>query len=217
MEFISQFFKVDDTSLHYKCEQNVTEKKPLLLFHGYNPHNNSWRVWEHNLNGFAEFFSPYPIDLIGFGDSSKEPPFSIHDLNKQVEIVSMFIKTIKAKLFAVGGVSWGGRIANELVKLFSERITFCLFVSTTLTPITLASVIKKGLIPTLLVGCPQDPLVSFNNSIELAKVIPKSRIIEINAPSNLDIPVHAHHIQSLRPEEFNKRVRIEFRQLLNLQ
>ncbi|MFX1498764.1 MAG: alpha/beta fold hydrolase [Promethearchaeota archaeon] len=216
MKFISQFFKIDDISLHYKCEQKETEKKPLLLFHGYNPHNNSWRVWEQNLVGFVEFFSPYPIDLVGFGDSSKEAPFSIHDKTRQVEIVSMFIKTLKSKFFAVGGLSWGGTIGNELVKLFPDRISFCLLVSTTLTPTTLASEIKEGLIPTILVGCPQDPLVSFNNSIELAKIIPKSRIIEINAPSKLDMPPRAHHIQSLCPEEFNKRIGKEFRQILNI-
>ena len=44
----------------------------ILLAHGYHS-ENSWRVWERNVEALAEpGFTVYALDLLGYGESGSE-------------------------------------------------------------------------------------------------------------------------------------------------
>ncbi len=193
--------------LHYAHVPEASSSMPMFLFHGADPQFNGWQVWKDNLESLARYVHPHALDLIGYGKSrSKSSTLSRLGTVDQARIVVKLIDSYGLDHFALGGLSWGSSVANEVIKMEGERVKLLLLVSPAVSPSTLADPLVAGKIPTIIVACPQDPVIPISRSKQVHEKIPNSTFITIDAPEGTEPLARAHHIQSLCPEEFNEKV-----------
>ncbi len=195
---------IENYVLHfvYEKESQEQDKLPLIMLHGANPEFNSWKVWEYNMEALAEVVTPYAVDLIGYGQSSK----GRLGTQKQAEIIVKMAEQLQLTQIGICGLSWGASVANEVVKLIPDKISLILFVSAAVRPGNLADQIKEGKFPVIIAWCPEDPVIPITNGKNLHQAIPNSVFIEIPAPKDFSPKGKAHHPQSLNPVEFNKKI-----------
>ncbi len=198
---------VGDDVIHFVHVPEAMGKLPIFLLHGADPQFNGWQVWKHNMEALARCLHPHALDLVGYGKSrSKHSNTKRPGTSEQAKIVMELIKSLSVEHFALGGLSWGAAVVNELIKSEESRVRLLLLVSPAVLPDRLAVPLTRGDIPTIIVACPQDPVVSIHRSKLLYENIPKSIFITIDAPLGTQPMARAHHIQSLCPEEFNEKV-----------
>jgi 3-oxoadipate enol-lactonase len=112
-----------DFTLHF---EDSGQGPPLLLIHGFPFSSRMWNRQLETLSGQAHMFAP---DLPGFGDSP------LLDSSYTVERYAEDCTTILDALdimepIAVGGLSMGGYIALAFARLFPERVSALLLLST---------------------------------------------------------------------------------------
>lgn len=82
---------------------------PLVLLHGFTQDS---RVWRPQLDGLADAFTVVAWDAPGAGESDDPPaPYGI---GAWADCLARFIDAIGIERAAVGGLSWGGLLAQEL-------------------------------------------------------------------------------------------------------
>lgn len=207
---------LDDVVFHFAHVPEAHAKMPLFLFHGGDPQFNGWHVWKENLEALARFFHPHSLDLVGYGKSRlKTSGASRLGASEQARFVLKLIESYDIHHFALGGLSWGASVANEVIKLARDRVKAVLLVSPALSPESLSSELKKGNISTIIVACPQDPVVPVSRSKRIHEAIPRSTFITIDAPEGTEPLARSHHIQSLCPMEFNENVSAVLNSIFN--
>lgn len=93
------------------------EGAPLVLLHGFLCDS---RCWTPQLSGLSDRFEVVAWDAPGAGTSSDPPdPFSTADYAR---CLAGFLDTIGVGRVHVVGLSWGGILAQELYRLYPERL-----------------------------------------------------------------------------------------------
>lgn len=89
---------------------------PLLLIHGFSA---SRRWWQRNLPVLAQHYTVYAVDLVGFGQSRRQIPLSLHDT---ATLLAQFIEHLGLQRIDVIAHSMGGLIALLLAAHYPQRV-----------------------------------------------------------------------------------------------
>tara|TARA_Y100001970_G_scaffold240575_1_gene303417 strand:- start:49 stop:810 length:762 start_codon:yes stop_codon:yes gene_type:complete len=90
---------------------------PLVLVHGFLGSSDMWTPQKEYLSKYYRVIAPA---LPGFGESSKIK--SLSSINEMAEVVLNLLSSRDINKFNLMGHSMGGMIAQEMVKLSSEKI-----------------------------------------------------------------------------------------------
>ncbi len=82
-----------DGDIFYLVKGN-RESKPLLLVHGFGPGASSYE-WRKNIDGLAEHFRVYALDLLGYGLSDR--PAIDYTAETYSDLISDFLKEVIGK------------------------------------------------------------------------------------------------------------------------
>lgn len=85
--------------------------QPLILIHG---HGESIYTWRHNIDGLAERFAVYALDLKGFGDSDK-PLDGDFSVSAMAQLVSEFMHELKIENAILVCHSFAGKICIRAI------------------------------------------------------------------------------------------------------
>jgi pimeloyl-ACP methyl ester carboxylesterase len=108
------FTEFDGLSIAY---QQVGRGLPLLVLHGFTQDS---RVWAPQINSFSRQYTVFAWDSPGAGMSSDPPePFDIADW---VNSLDTFLDAVHVQRIHVVGLSWGGILAQEYLRLHSDRV-----------------------------------------------------------------------------------------------
>lgn len=88
--------------IHY---EKLGRGRPVILVHGW---IGSWRYWIPLMQRLHTSFSVYTLDLIGFGDSSKNKEH--YSIEKQVEMLETFLDQLGIPKAAMIGHGLGGMV-----------------------------------------------------------------------------------------------------------
>jgi pimeloyl-ACP methyl ester carboxylesterase len=109
-----KFAEVAGLSVGYR---QAGEGTPLVLLHGFLCDS---RCWMAQLSGMADRFAVVAWDAPGAGGSSDPPEtFTTADYAR---CLASFLDTIGVGTAHVVGLSWGGILAQELYRLYPERL-----------------------------------------------------------------------------------------------
>ncbi len=89
---------------------------PLLLIHGFSA-SRTW--WQRNLPVLAQHHTVYAVDLVGFGQSRRQIPLSLHDT---ATLLAQFIERLGVQHTDVIAHSMGGLIALLLAAHYPQRV-----------------------------------------------------------------------------------------------
>ncbi len=203
-------FKLKDLGSHVLHFAHVPEAKgklPMFLFHGGDPRFNGWHVWKENLEAMSQHLHPHALDLVGYGKSHQKKEVNTRiGASDQAKVVLELIDSYDISHFGLGGLSWGASVANAIIQSVGSRVKLLLLVSPAVSPDALASPLLNGEIATIIVACPQDPVVPIARSKLIHDKIPNSQFMTIDAPEGTEPLARAHHIQSLCPDQFNQKL-----------
>lgn len=106
---------------------------PLVFIHAF---PLSRRMWEINKSNFVRNFQVIAPDLPGFGDSplGTRDTVTMEEMAREVQTLVTSLN-IKEKI-VLAGVSMGGYVMFQLLKLIPDQIRALVFVSTRATPDT---------------------------------------------------------------------------------
>ncbi|MFN2290450.1 MAG: alpha/beta fold hydrolase [Anaerolineae bacterium] len=176
----------------------------ILLFHGYHP-DNTWRVWENNVDALAEAgFTIYALDLLGYGESGGEQV----DHELQAQAVQNLMDKERIESGTLAGVSWGGLIALEIALKAPERVSRLILVDSAGAG-TFAEEDLEGIgCPTLVVWGEDDSVIPLANAAWFGAAIPPAQVQTIaDVTAQEGVPEWGgHHPMRFRPAEFNKAV-----------
>jgi len=97
--------------------QSVGQGQPLILLHGFLCDSRCWRT---QLAGLSDQFRVVAWDAPGAGASSDPPDgFTITDWT---HCLAGFLGAVGIERAFVLGLSWGGMLAQELYRLYPERV-----------------------------------------------------------------------------------------------
>jgi pimeloyl-ACP methyl ester carboxylesterase len=177
----------------------------ILLFHGYHP-DNTWRVWENNVDALAEAgFSVYALDLLGYGQSGGEQLDHVH----QAQAILDLMDSERIQSAILGGVSWGGLIALELVLNAPERVSRLILVDSAGAGSFAEEDLESIGCPTLVVWGEDDSVISLANAAWFGAAIPTAQVQTIaDVTAQQGVPEWGgHHPMRFKPAEFNEAVR----------
>lgn len=123
VHLLSGSVRVSGSGLLYYDECGNPEGEPLILLHG---HSLDRRMWDPQLQAFANDFRVIRIDLRGYGLSSEpiEGEAYIH-----ADDVIAVMDSLSIQKAHVVGLSMGGFITGDLVAMYPERLLTCTMVS----------------------------------------------------------------------------------------
>ena len=88
--------------IHY---EKLGRGRPVILVHGW---IGSWRYWIPLMQRLHTSFSVYTVDLIGFGDSSKNKEH--YSIDKQVDMLETFLSQLGIPKAAMIGHGFGAMV-----------------------------------------------------------------------------------------------------------
>lgn len=107
--------------IHY---EKLGRGRPVILIHGW---VGAWRYWIPLMKILQTRFSVYTLDLIGFGDSAKNPERYANE--HQVDMLRQFMDQLGIPRAAFVGHGLGGMILSEFALKNPERVARMLLVS----------------------------------------------------------------------------------------
>jgi pimeloyl-ACP methyl ester carboxylesterase len=176
----------------------------ILLIHGYHE-NNSWRVWEHNVQALAEAgFRVYALDMLGYGESGGERLG--HPQQAAAVLDLMDVEGLQTA--TLGGSSWGGMIALEVALAAPERVERLILVDSAGMGRFTEGQLESIVCPTLVVWAEDDPVIPLANAAWFGAVIPNCRVETIpDVAAQEGVPPWGpHHPMRFKPTEFNRIV-----------
>lgn len=173
----------------------------ILLAHGSHP-DNSWQVWEHNLDALAGVgYTVYALDLIGYGQSGGERL----DHQGQVAALLDLLDAEGLETATVGGVSWGGLIALELALSAPACVERLILVDAAGVGFFSEAQMEGVTCPVLVVWGEDDSVLPLANAAWFGAAIPDCRvetIADVTAQPGVP-PWGGHHPMRFKPDEFN--------------
>lgn len=100
--------------IHY---EKLGRGRPVILIHGW---IGSWRYWIPLMQKLHTSFSVYTLDLIGFGDSSKNA--KNYDIKAQVKMLETFLTQLGIPKAAIIGHGYGAMIAMEFTLRNPDKV-----------------------------------------------------------------------------------------------
>jgi pimeloyl-ACP methyl ester carboxylesterase len=176
----------------------------ILLAHGYYP-ENSWRVWEHNVEVLAELgLTVYALDLLGYGESGR----ATLDYKQQAAALLDLMDAEELQRATIGGVSWGGMIALELALTAPERVERLLLVDSSGMGRFSEEQLEGIACPTLVVWGEDDTVIPLANAAWFGAAIPNCQVETIPGVTEQEgvPPWGGHHPMRFKPAEFNRIV-----------
>jgi pimeloyl-ACP methyl ester carboxylesterase len=195
---MNRLIRVEQGMIHAHVEGSGPT---ILLLHGYHP-ENTWRVWEHNVEPLAQAgFTVYAVDMLGYGESSGERlahPQQVTALLDLMDVEGLSVATI-------GGVSWGGMIALELALAAPERVEKLILVDSAGVGHYSGEQLEHIQCPTLVVWGEDDSVLPLANAAWFGAVIPNCQVETIPAVTQVAgvPPWGGHHPMRFKPDEFN--------------
>lgn len=98
---------------------------PLVLLHGFTQDS---RVWRPQLAGLADAFTVVAWDAPGAGES--DDPQEPYGLADWADCLARFMDEVGLDRATIGGVSWGGLLAQELYARHTARVNSLVLVDT---------------------------------------------------------------------------------------
>ncbi len=179
----------------------------VLLAHGSHP-ENTWRVWEHNVEAMASSgFRVYALDLVGYGQSGGEP--LDHRLQAMALVELMDAEGIETAF--LGGVSWGGMIALEVALTASDRVRGLILVDSAGVGQYGEEDLESITCPTLVVWGEDDIVIPLASAAWFGAAIPHCRVETIAGVTEQEgvPPWGGHHPMRFKPSQFNDII-VEF-------
>ncbi|MAU08714.1 MAG: hypothetical protein CL607_02740 [Anaerolineaceae bacterium] len=96
---------IEDDLIHY---ERLGRGRPVLLLHGW---IGSWRYWIPLMQQLHLRYTVYSIDMVGFGDSAKNP--ARYSVDAQVAVLEAFMEKIGIPKVAVIGHGLGAMVATR--------------------------------------------------------------------------------------------------------
>ena len=91
---------------------------PLLLVHGFPSNATAWRLVMDRLEPHFAMVAP---DMVGFGHSTRRPRRPLTGEDYADRVVDLLAE-LRLERADVGGLSWGGSVAQRLAARYPERI-----------------------------------------------------------------------------------------------
>ncbi|MGD2205903.1 MAG: alpha/beta fold hydrolase [Anaerolineae bacterium] len=176
----------------------------ILLAHGYHP-ENSWRVWENNVEALARTgFTVYALDLIGYGESGGERL----DHGQQAAALVDLMDAEGLEAATLGGVSWGGMVALEAALSVPQRIERLVLVDSAGAGHLAEEQLETIACPTLVVWGEDDAVIPLANAAWFGAAIPNCRVEVIAGVTEQEgVPEWGgHHPMRFKPDAFNRIV-----------
>ena len=105
---------LQDEIVHYEV---LGRGRPLIFLHGW---VGSWRYWIPSMQSASISFRTYALDLWGFGDTAKSE-FN-YTLDKQVDLLHMFLDEMGIARIALVGHGLGAIVATLFAKKYSHKV-----------------------------------------------------------------------------------------------
>ncbi|QPC82195.1 alpha/beta hydrolase [Phototrophicus methaneseepsis] len=112
---------IGDDLIHY---ERLGRGRPVVLLHGW---IGSWRYWIPLMQQLHLKYTVYTIDLVGFGDSTKDP--SSYSLESHVAMLDAFMEKIGIPKVALIGHGLGAMVAARFALNFPTRVARLLLTS----------------------------------------------------------------------------------------
>lgn len=176
----------------------------ILLLHGFHP-ENSWRVWEHNLEAMAGAgYRVYALDLLGYGGSTGDR--GDHHFQATALLALMDAENLPRAI--VGGSSWGGMIALTMALAAPERVERLILVDAAGTGRFTEQEMESIACPTLIVWGEDDAVLPLSDAVWFGATIPHSQVRTIADVTRQEgvPPWGGHHPMRFKPVEFNQIV-----------
>jgi pimeloyl-ACP methyl ester carboxylesterase len=177
---------------------------PLLLIHGFH-RDNTWRVWENNVQAMAGAgFTVYALDMLGYGASGGEPV----DYHQQAAALLALMTAEGLSAATVCGVSWGGMIALEMALSAPDRVESLILVDSAGAGFFTEEQLEIVACPTLVVWGEDDSVLPLANAAWFGAVIPHCRVETIpDVTQQKGVPPWGgHHPMRFKPAQFNQIV-----------
>jgi pimeloyl-ACP methyl ester carboxylesterase len=100
--------------IHY---EKLGRGRPVILIHGW---IGSWRYWIPLMQKLHLKFSVYTLDLIGFGDSTKDP--DNYSIDSQVKMLEQFLEKLSISKAAIIGHGLGGWVAVRFANKNPDKV-----------------------------------------------------------------------------------------------
>ena len=179
----------------------------VLLIHGRSVDLNSWRTWQKNIAALAGHNCVYALDLLGYGESDKLKP--VPDAREQAKALIELLDAEGIRRASLGGLSWGGMIAQIVVGSAPERAAKLVLTDSghDASERGLAR-LKEIACPTLIVWDEDDSVIPVANAKIIGDVIPNSqvRIFKRDERDPDANPENRHWSQETHSREWNKVV-----------
>lgn len=176
----------------------------ILLAHGSHP-SSTWRVWEHNVKALAKAgFAVYALDLIGYGESSRERL----DYRQQAVALLELMDAEGCQSATIGGVSWGGMVALEMTMTAPKQVERLILVDAAGVGHYTEEQMESIACPTLVVWGEDDTVIPLVNAAWFGAAIPNCRVEVIaDVTEQEGVPQWGgHHPMRFKPAEFNRIV-----------
>jgi pimeloyl-ACP methyl ester carboxylesterase len=112
---------IEGDLVHYEV---LGRGRPVVLIHGW---LGSWRYWVPTLQQLQSKFRVYALDLLGFGDSSKNP--QRYSVEHQLHMLSEFTQELGIPKTAMVGHGLGALFAAEFARRYADRVPRLILVS----------------------------------------------------------------------------------------
>lgn len=112
--------------IHYEM---LGRGRSVVLLHGW---VGSWRYWVPTMQSLHLKYRVYALDLLGFGDSAKNPRRYLPD--EQIRMLLDFLESQQLRKVALIGHGLGAWLAAELARRAPEMVARMMLISTPLFP-----------------------------------------------------------------------------------
>jgi pimeloyl-ACP methyl ester carboxylesterase len=112
---------IDGDLVHY---EKLGRGRPVILVHGW---LGSWRYWIPTMQQLHLKYSVYTLDLVGFGDSAKNP--AKYTIDKQVLLLNQFMEQLGIPKAAMVGHGLGALVLTRFALAYPAKVARMLLVS----------------------------------------------------------------------------------------